>query len=1084
MAMAIAELHTKAGNDRRITADASILGAVAQPHLVGVWESWSPDYAANPLKTAPDYAHEKASRFKGWLVSRDLNATTAQQSWASGQPPTDAIHLFTASYDGFDIHAPLIHSSDGGYSWAITQENTKAKVNVGGPEAVDPNSSNSALQAQRRPNVALSNFLKQPDSDWNRRASTVVSMAQISLDKELAANGKPPSSIGTSFTTHSVGLITDVVKGGFKVDLSLGFELSDDEFSAQSWNSVKNPFRSEAESLTVTIPSTYRNQRPLFSTLQNDAVIRERSDFNILGKFLAHRFYSAGVPTFDHLRSFYRIPHHLYGSQPTVAARWPDHIATSSESIDTTEHPSPSLLPPGDHSTLSILPVLNRAVFMFSATLGPSDDVRINVTPLIVLWNPYNVKLEMEGAVAFPWMDFPIAFQWTFNPGNRKPDAQGLSAPMGYPTVGGRSASPYFLCEMTENGDGDLNTPIQFEPGELRVFAPSSNVPTDFNSLDYNTVRIPMRAVNNAAQFSDGGGISVPMHPKGDVKWVMKNTERVNILVRDLRGSETATSRWPYHVNLEGASRIRTPSRTTRGKAVSEIQIKDFASDLYKIELNNVGYSSLKNRRQPIAVLETLQNVTTTPIQGQKVTSPLYTTDSRQISINPRLAAGSFTVASHYNTSLRQVASFDGTVQISPGARKNAYWGASFSPSSDGKEVLPYFEIPRQPLLSLAGLQHADLASSTFATSYQFANSWASPYLARNIVAKLEKSKIAAGVPIYDSSYLSNEALWDGFFFSGLSPVVKPGLGGTSATSWSSSTANTIRTLETVLHDFIESPTDNPLPNSRIRLNRLGISDQNLYDKLSSPEGCTLAASHLYIDGAFNINSTDLDAWTAVLSGLRGQAFEINGSETHSEASTAFPRFRYPMGKKEDIWNGFRTLSDDQIRSLSTSLVDEIKKRGPFLSLGEFINRRVEDTPLGDKGAVQAAIDANNLNSITIQRPFSISEYPADARAHIINDTGVGIPGYLTQADVLQSLAPVITCRSDCFKIRAYGDAKDKAGNIVSRAWCEAVVQRSPEYTDSSEIPETAVPTSQINKKFGRRFEIVSFRMITPSELN
>ena len=45
-----------------------------------------------------------------------------------------------------------------------------------------------------------------------------------------------------------------------------------------------------------------------------------------------------------------------------------------------------------------------------------------------------------------------------------------------------------------------------------------------------------------------------------------------------------------------------------------------------------------------------------------------------------------------------------------------------------------------------------------------------------------------------------------------------------------------------------------------------------------------------------------------------------------------------------------------------------------------------------------------------------------------------GAPTYLTQADVLQVLGPVLTARSDTFVIRAYGDAVDAAGKIQARA--------------------------------------------------
>ena len=82
-----------------------------------------------------------------------------------------------------------------------------------------------------------------------------------------------------------------------------------------------------------------------------------------------------------------------------------------------------------------------------------------------------------------------------------------------------------------------------------------------------------------------------------------------------------------------------------------------------------------------------------------------------------------------------------------------------------------------------------------------------------------------------------------------------------------------------------------------------------------------------------------------------------------------------------DNWNGFRALNDAQIRTLAENLVKEIRSRGPFLSLAEFVNRRVEDSELGKSGAIQAAIEAGKLNEPASQVPFSIDKYPPKSQA-------------------------------------------------------------------------------------------------------
>ena len=93
-----------------------------------------------------------------------------------------------------------------------------------------------------------------------------------------------------------------------------------------------------------------------------------------------------------------------------------------------------------------------------------------------------------------------------------------------------------------------------------------------------------------------------------------------------------------------------------------------------------------------------------------------------------------------------------------------------------------------------------------------------------------------------------------------------------------------------------------------------------------------------------------------------------------------------------------------------------------------------------------------------------------------------GVPGYLTQGDLLQVLGPVLAARSDTFVVRSYGEALDEDGEVVARAWCEAVVQRTPEpvHPDRSGLnPRT---TGEKND-FGRRFVVHSFRWLHADEV-
>ncbi|MDB6077962.1 MAG: hypothetical protein JWO82_1709, partial [Akkermansiaceae bacterium] len=90
-------------------------------------------------------------------------------------------------------------------------------------------------------------------------------------------------------------------------------------------------------------------------------------------------------------------------------------------------------------------------------------------------------------------------------------------------------------------------------------------------------------------------------------------------------------------------------------------------------------------------------------------------------------------------------------------------------------------------------------------------------------------------------------------------------------------------------------------------------------------------------------------------------------------------------------------------------------------------------------------------------------------------------PGIITQADLLTPLLPQLTARGDTFVIRTYGESTGGDGG-KTRAWCEATVQRFPEYLDPADAPAVAA-TSKINKLFGRRFEVVAFHWLQPSDI-
>lgn len=80
------------------------------------------------------------------------------------------------------------------------------------------------------------------------------------------------------------------------------------------------------------------------------------------------------------------------------------------------------------------------------------------------------------------------------------------------------------------------------------------------------------------------------------------------------------------------------------------------------------------------------------------------------------------------------------------------------------------------------------------------------------------------------------------------------------------------------------------------------------------------------------------------------------------------------------------------------------------------------------------------------------------------------LPHPVTAGEVFAALQPILTVRSDTFRIRAYGDAGASGGSDAgrARAWCEAVVQRTPQGAGSG---------------IGRTFRVVYFRWLGPDDI-
>ncbi len=409
------------------------------------------------------------------------------------------------------------------------------------------------------------------------------------------------------------------------------------------------------------------------------------------------------------------------------------------------------------------------------------------------------------------------------------------------------------------------------------------------------------------------------------------------------------------------------------------------------------------------------------------------------------------------------------------------------------------YDIPLSPLQTLASLNGANPGGSSgylprFAQP--IGNSWAHPMLDPG-----KPTSTGASGALLDHSFLLNLALYDHFYFSGLADQTGPFGTGKTTTSLAAS--------------FI---TGTPLVEPRLALYTPDGKASSMFStEVAATDAYSRVASWQVMKGAFNINSTSVAAWKAMLGSIHDSQSIFNKIDKTNKTSVfanltptditkndaRISRFRLPASESEKnggdssdaYWLGAREYSDADLQLLAEKIVEQVRARGPFLSMSEFVNRRLG--PASDekaqRGALQQAIDNSNLNAnlaAGANAGFAIPEAAVANYKYTNAKAGAGpshqgAPGYLSQADLLNVLGNAATPRSDTFTIRGYGEARDASNKVIASTTCEATIQRTVEYIDPADKPEinpTAL-TSNTNKIFGRRFNLISFRWLAPGEI-
>ena len=462
-------------------------------------------------------------------------------------------------------------------------------------------------------------------------------------------------------------------------------------------------------------------------------------------------------------------------------------------------------------------------------------------------------------------------------------------------------------------------------------------------------------------------------------------------------------------------------------------------------------------------------------------------------------------------------------IDLDPDGGANGFYGYNYT-SFGGDKFFPLLSLPKAPMHSLVQFSSANLGTRLLEPTHAIGNSWVPPYLSSkdSIYRYYSANGLYDDITWNDVSWQINDALFDRYYLSGLAPAYTIGSSGYAETE------GVEATLERFYGSDPLAAEANPVLQPYIPE---GMTPAQVTTLLEDEDGYLQLGAFSLIRGAFNVNSTSVKAWSALLRGNRDLATEsLQGTTDAGDDATPFPLTASPSDVgSETGWEQLSRLTNTQIDLLAEKIVDEVRARGPFMSLSDFVNRRIVEDSAGYQGALQQAIETADINAgIRSATSDEVPDYTVRAGSPNLeqinsdpgwrfrgftytdltnifdlasNDPGyvgnrncaVGIPKEINQANVLLPIAPKLTARSDTFKIRAYGEVVSVGGEVV-QAVCEATVQRVPEYVNETDapwdenyltpqFPSGVAQLDAVNQNFGRKFKITKLRWLEQSEL-
>lgn len=1154
--IAMGELQRDLGPDQRVSATADLMekegAAVGQPHWTGVWrtttESGQPLIVRDDSKGGLRDTRTGEEGVLNFLVSGSEGGFRKQGRGAAEATPVSPGNLVTlvgpgsAGADPADhVAVPKVPVFDQGNptgSYGFWVGDLGVKANPVSPNPYDQDEGVKKFLPFLGTSGAKASAIEVAETrvelaevEKSRMVST------LSLDFAEGGSAAWRRSLFHDVTVHSQGVLSDVRDGGLKKNLTV-FLNRDSDIAALD---------DSGEETSAGLSS----QDNLVGPANPEAARRA----GLKWEETRHRRTS---PKFGLLRDWAHLADSAPVNGPALEARLPEAeegyqvpaiLAESSQNLN------PATLTDNAKATLAPVFVEGSMFNTFSTHYNPAGskfryNIRSHDFPRVVLWNPYSVPVTLPPSVVMLQTNGRKGFitdAW-------KQNSEGQEVYQGTATwlnFGGRTRpdGPVIGSDAYEDAyTGSSYFAIEeqtFQPGECLVFLPAKAAEYDEEDVLKNTLTATAdyefrnNFYHSSAEFDEENPGEV-----GGMNWYPK---RFWYAPSDAffggEGQLTQSDDSQMILKEIGTKSTLAPEEFDKLRQIAAVSVSlQYGAGREPPEAWNHEVLD-PNSGAPIEFLEIVDPIITLPPdrrtrQGYRMRWFREHNSHMLIANNglgDQLEAWEEAFIANWNlrAAYSSRAPYENLIGNRGDAKASGPWffgiytkdlydeavawrdqtpvrregrnhGYPFGTPVEGAEKYILFDVPHKDLgvISLAQFQHAKLSDYVWHPSYAIGNSLVDPRLglegqtgtappigtddpdkggfsaaaigwSDNVERGLGRETWAEtgrafyhDLPqdetlVYDLSYEVNRTLWDRYFLS-------------------SGNESELRLAEGAMGS-------KALPNPRM-IPRLGTQPGDLDD-------FHRAASSLMSEGAFNVNSTSINAWKAVLSANR-----------RATGGTPFPRviggeraeWSSPAGINQGItWSSTRVLTDEEIDLLARAIVTEVKLRGPFLSMSDFVNRRLVSGERGRRGALEAAIARAGLNATLdtdshfhLTRENSLTDY--DHPDNIADSTRIeqtqkpdskawGAPIYLTQADLLQAIGSGLSARSDTFVIRAYGEAISN-GSVKARAWCEAVVQRLPDPVrpDASGLNPEKTPDLP---DFGRRFEIRSFRWLAPNEI-